>query len=76
MDAIDDVTPTAYEEANGSGSGTYVDVGALAGEMGIGVKFDVPVLGAVNFKHYPKVDSAKNADNNSFWRHRFFYGRR
>ena len=49
MDAIDDITPTAYEEANGSGSGTYVDVGALAGEMGIGVKFDVPVLGAVNF---------------------------
>ena len=24
MDAIDDITPTAYEEANGSGSGTYV----------------------------------------------------
>ena len=63
MDAIDDITPTAYEEANGSGSGTYVDVGALAGEMGIGAKFDVPFLGAVNFKHYPKVDSAKNADN-------------
>ena len=63
MDAIDDITPSAYEEANGSGSGTYVDVGALAGEMGVGTKFDVPVLGAVNFKYYPKVDSAKNADN-------------
>ena len=35
LDAIDDVTPSAYEEANGSGSGTYVDVGSLAGQMGI-----------------------------------------
>ena len=63
MDAIDDITPTAYEEANGSGSGTYVDVGALASMMGIGTKFDVPVLGAVNFKYYPKVDGAKPSDN-------------
>ena len=35
LDAIDDITPTAYEEANGSGSGTYKDVGGLANEMGI-----------------------------------------
>ena len=27
VDAVDDVTPTAYEEANGSGSGTLNDVG-------------------------------------------------
>ena len=33
--------------------------------MGIGTKFDVPVLGAVNFKYYPKIDSTKNADNNA-----------
>ena len=37
-DAIDDVTPTAYEEANGAGSGTLNDIGGLAGEMGIGIK--------------------------------------
>ena len=63
LDAIDDITPSAYEEANGSGSGTYNDIGTLAAQMGIGTKFDVPVLGAVNFKYYPKIDGAKNADN-------------
>jgi hypothetical protein len=63
VDAIDDVTPSAYEEANGSGSGTYVDIGSLAGQMGIGTKFSLPILGAVDFKYYPKVDSTKNADN-------------
>ena len=65
VDAIDDVTPSAYEEANGSGSGTYVDIGSLAGQMGIGTKFSLPILGAVDFKYYPKVDSTKNADNAS-----------
>ena len=65
VDAIDDVTPSAYEEANGSGSGTYNDIGTLAGQMGIGIKGDVPILGAVNFKYYPKVDSTKNIDNNA-----------
>ena len=44
MDAIDDITPTAYEEANGSSSGTYKDVGGLAAEMGIGAKFELPIL--------------------------------
>ncbi len=65
MDGIDDVTPTAYEEANGSGSGTYTsnDIGDLAGETGIGIKFDLPFLGNVNAKHYPKADGAKNSDN-------------
>jgi hypothetical protein len=63
MDAVDDITPSAYEEANGSGSGTYNDIGDLAGEMGIGLKVSVPVLGAVNAKYYPKADGAKNADN-------------
>jgi hypothetical protein len=63
VDAIDDITPSAYEEANGSGSGTYNDIGDLAGQMGIGTKFSLPILGAVNFKYYPKADSAKNSDN-------------
>ena len=63
VDAIDDVTPTAYEEANGSGSGTLNDIGGLAGEMGIGVKFTLPYLGAVDAKYIPKVDGTENADN-------------
>jgi hypothetical protein len=65
MDAVDDITPSAYEEANGSGSGTFVDVGAMAGQMGLGTKVDVPFLGALNAKYYPKADGAKNADNAS-----------
>jgi hypothetical protein len=63
VDGIDDVTPSAYEEANGSGSGTYVDIGSLAGQMGIGTKFSLPILGAVDYKYYPKVDGALNKDN-------------
>jgi hypothetical protein len=65
VDAIDDITPSAYEEANGSGSGTYVDIGSNGGQMGIGTKFSVPFLGAVNYKYYPKIDGTKNADNSS-----------
>jgi hypothetical protein len=65
VDAIDDVTPSAYEEANGSGSGTYVDIGSLVNQMGIGTKFSLPILGAVDFKYYPKVDGDKNEDNTS-----------
>lgn len=64
VDAIDDVTPTAYEEANGAGSGTLNDIGGLAGEMGIGIKFTVPVINAaIDAKYIPKVDGTENADN-------------
>ena len=62
MDAIDDITPTAFEEANGSGSGTYKDIGGLAAEMGIGFKFSVPVLGSVATQYVPKVDGAESGD--------------
>ena len=67
VDAIDDITPSAYEEANGSGSGTYTsnDIGDNAGQMGIGFKASLPFLGALNYKHYPRIDSTKNADNAS-----------
>ncbi len=65
VDAIDDITPSAYEEANGSGSGTLNDIGGLAGQMGIGVKASLPILGAVDFKYIPKADSVENADNAS-----------
>jgi hypothetical protein len=64
IDAIDDITPTAYEEANAM-SGTYKDVGGLAGEMGIGVKFEAPYLGTVSAQYVPKADGAKSADNNA-----------
>ena len=64
VDAIDDVTPTAYEEANGSGSGTgYVDVGALAGETGVGIRFSLPFLGAVDARYVPKADGSEPSDN-------------
>ena len=65
MDGKDDITPSAYEEANGSGSGSYVDVGVNAAQMGIGLKIDVPFLGALDAKYYPKADGAKNADSDS-----------
>ena len=64
LDAIDDITPNAYEEANAL-SGTYKDVGGLANEMGIGVKFEVPFLGTVKGQYVPKADGTKNADNNA-----------
>jgi len=63
VDAIDDITPTAYEEANGSGSGTLNDIGGLSGQMGIGAKLTLPVIGTVDAKYVPKVDSTENADN-------------
>ena len=63
VDAIDDITPSAYEEANGSGSGTLNDIGGLSGQMGIGVKAALPIIGTVDFKYIPKVDSTENADN-------------
>jgi len=63
VDAIDDITPSAYEEAWGSGSGTINDIGGLAGQMGIGAKVNIPFLGALNAKYIPKSDGVENADN-------------
>ena len=62
IDAIDDITPTAFEEANGGGSGTYQDVGGLAGEMGIGFKASLPIIGTVSGQYVPKADGAENSD--------------
>ena len=62
IDAIDDITPTAFEEANGAGSGTYQDVGGLAGEMGIGFKASLPIIGTVSGQYVPKADATENAD--------------
>ncbi len=65
LDAIDDITPTAFEEANGSGSGTYNDIGDAASDTGIGFKFSLPVLGAVNYKYVPKMDGNLNNEKES-----------
>jgi len=62
LDAIDDITPSAFEEANGSGSGTYQDVGGLADEMGVGIKASLPIIGTVQAQYVPKADAAENAD--------------
>ena len=62
LDAIDDITPTAFEEANGSGSGTYQDVGGLAAEMGIGIKASLPIIGTVSAQYVPKADGSESAD--------------
>ena len=62
VDAIDDITPTAFEEANGSGSGTYQDVGGLAAEMGIGFKASLPILGTVSGQYIPRADGSESAD--------------
>jgi len=62
LDAIDDITPTAFEEANGSGSGTYVDVGGLAAEMGIGIKGSLPIIGTVSAQYVPKADGSESSD--------------
>jgi hypothetical protein len=62
LDAIDDITPSAFEEANGSGSGTYQDVGGLAAEMGIGIKGSLPVIGTVSAQYVPKADASESAD--------------
>jgi hypothetical protein len=62
LDAIDDITPTAFEEANGSGSGSHVDIGNTAGEMGIGFKASLPILGTVSGQYVPKADATENAD--------------
>ena len=60
---VDDVTPTAYEEANDSGSGTYTDVAGGANTTGIGIKIAVPFAGSLDAKYYPKLDAAKNKDS-------------
>ena len=73
--AVDDITPTAFEEANGSGSGTYsVDFGSgMDGSMSLKYgNSDVMGTGiSVSYSYYPKLDGKTNnekaasADNNN-----------
>ena len=73
--AVDDITPTAFEEANGSGSGTYsVDFGSgMDGSMSLKYS-NGDLLGtgvSVSYSYYPKLDGKTNnekaasADNNN-----------
>jgi len=62
--AIDDITPTAFEEANGSGSGTYTtDFGSgMEGSMSLGyAKSDIMGSGvSIDYTYYPKLDATTN----------------
>ena len=62
--AVDDITPTAFEEANGSGSGTYsVDVGSgMDGSMSLSYG-NSDLLGtgiSVAYNYYPRLDATTN----------------
>ena len=63
MDSADDITPSAFEEANGAGSGTFVDIGSnKTNANGIGIKTTLPIVGTLNAMYYPRNDGAENAD--------------
>ena len=67
--AVDDITPTAFEEANGSGSGSYtVDFGSgMDGSMSLGYS-NGDILGtgiSVAYNYYPKLDATTNAEKGS-----------
>ena len=62
--AVDDITPSAFEEANGSGSGTYtVDFGSgMDGSMSIAYA-NGDILGtgvSIKYSYYPKLDGTTN----------------
>jgi hypothetical protein len=62
--AVDDITPTAFEEANGAGSGTYsADIGSgLEGSMSLGYNMgDIMGTGvSVDYTYYPQLDGTLN----------------
>jgi len=63
MDSADDITPSAFEEANGGGSGTFVDIGSnKTNANGIGIKTTLPIVGTLNAMYYPRNDGVENAD--------------
>ena len=63
--AVDDITPTAFEEANGSGSGNYsaADVGSgMDGSMSVSYgNSDIAGTGiSVAYNYYPELDGKTN----------------
>ena len=67
--AVDDITPTAFEEANGSGSGTYsTDFGSgMDGSMSLKYgNSDVMGTGiSVSYSYYPKLDGKTNNEKSA-----------
>ena len=67
--AVDDITPSAFEEANGSGSGTYsTDFGSgMDGSMSLKYS-NGDLLGSgisVSYSYYPKLDGKTNNEKGS-----------
>jgi len=61
---VDDITPSAFEEANGSGSGTYTTDfgGSNEGSMSVGYR-NADFFGTginVSLNYYPKLDATTN----------------
>ncbi len=67
--AVDDITPSAFEEANGSGSGTYsTDFGSgMDGSMSLSyANGDLMGTGiSVAYNYYPKLDGTTNNEKGS-----------
>ena len=67
--AVDDITPSAFEEANGSGSGTYsVDLGSgMDKSMSLTYgNSDIAGTGiSVAYSYYPKLDATTNNEKGS-----------
>jgi hypothetical protein len=67
--AVDDITPTAFEEANGSGSGTYsTDFGSgMDGSMSLKYSNgDLMGTGiSVSYSYYPKLDGTTNNEKSA-----------
>ena len=67
--AVDDITPTAFEEANGSGSGTYsTDFGSgMDGSMSLKYSNgDLVGTGiSVSYSYYPKLDGKTNNEKSA-----------
>ena len=67
--AVDDITPSAFEEANGSGSGTYsTDLGSgMDGSMSLKYS-NGDILGtgvSISYSYYPKLDGKTNNEKAS-----------
>jgi hypothetical protein len=67
--AVDDITPSAFEEANGSGSGTYsTDLGSgMEGSMSLSYgNADIYGTGvSVAYNYYPKLDATTNNEKSA-----------
>ena len=66
---VDDITPSAFEEANGSGSGTYTtDFGSgMEESMSIGYR-NADLFGtgiSVGYNYYPRLDGTLNTEKSA-----------